>query len=226
MDVDEIIRDSKLFPGVGVSRASVSFAGSAGLGQSSASAGARAPIAANVFPQAYNYFFGIWRRTPFDVFGEPLCLNGDGGGAHLHTFDCDRGQIWRIHPSQMHANGIYLECTETGASPNKYLAEDLGMVAEREAAALWTFEFAPPFRGGKNDIAIRVYNEQGLVLCSDPVNRRVLLLSSREADQRDTESQFAFNDAWEVTPDMDDVEVDLFLEKYLNEDYGLSSLQV
>ena len=171
---------------------------------------------ANVFPPSYNYFIGVWRRTPYDVVrSEPTALNGARGGAHVHSFDTDVGQVWRIHASQVHANGFYLEALEVGDA--RFLADDLGMVTDREDAALWLFEFTDPFRGGRNDVAVKIFNETGLLLCSEPINGRVILMSDKEAGAREQSGDWVYNNAWEITPDVDDVEVDAFLEKYLQQ---------
>ena len=145
-----------------------------------------------------------------------MCLNGARGGAHISSYDTDVGQLWRFHASQMHANGFYLEALDVGE--NRFLAGDLAMVSDREEAGLWFFEFTTPFRGGKNDVAIKVFNETGLLLCSEPLNGRAILMSDKDASARENDGAWVYNNAWEVTPDVDDVEVDMFLEKYLTQE--------
>ena len=86
-----------------------------------------------------------------------------------------------------------------------------------EEAALWLFEFTDPFRGGRNDVAVKIFNETGLLLCSEPINGRVILMSDKEAGAREQSGDWVYNNAWEITPDVDDVEVDAFLEKYLQQ---------
>ncbi len=58
-----------------------------------------------------------------------------------------------------------------------------------EKAALWRLEQHPPFRGEKDDIAVRIIaSTDGRILCSDPQDHSVLLLTEEQSQIRGTEN--------------------------------------
>ena len=87
------------------------------------------------------------------------------------------------------------------------------MVETEDEAAMLRFEFTAPFRDGPGDVAIKIFNERGQILASDETNNSVMWLTEAEADRREHDGTWMFNNAWEVTPDVDDLEMDAWLKQ-------------
>ena len=87
------------------------------------------------------------------------------------------------------------------------------LVETEDEAAMLRFEFTAPFRDGPGDVAIKIFNERGQILASDETNNSVMWLTEAEADRREHDGTWMFNNAWEVTPDVDDLEMDAWLKQ-------------
>ena len=72
------------------------------------------------------------------------------------------------------------------------------------------------FRCGPYDVAVKITNEHGQVLCSNDRTRQVALLSPQEAEETDHNGCYVWNNAWECTPDLDSNDADEFLDKYMD----------
>jgi len=81
------------------------------------------PRTAELFVEKNNYYIGTWRRTPYDMMADPLCLNCEGGKAHLTPYDADVGQLFRVIPHAHSPNALILECQEIGES--RFLTSEL-----------------------------------------------------------------------------------------------------
>ena len=82
------------------------------------------------------------------------------------------------------------------------------------------FKFEPhaPFRGEKGDIAVKIVTVDGQkILCSNPFDKNVILLSIAESEIKLEDGQFRYDSAWECTIEADRPDVDDILKDYLIE---------
>merc|ERR1711934_930914 len=158
------------------------------------------------------YYLGVWRRTPFDVAAWPMCLNANNGtAACLGGYDADSGNMWNLIPCQ--ANDYMIVCIDSGES--KYLGDDLKMKRNKEGAAVFTAEAARQFRGGPLDSSVSFSNHKGQLLCSKDATRQIALLTAQEAEEKDANGEFIWNNSWECSPDVESEEDDEFLSQYM-----------
>eukprot|EP00698_Gefionella_okellyi_P011095 TRINITY_DN2909_c0_g1_i1.p1 TRINITY_DN2909_c0_g1~~TRINITY_DN2909_c0_g1_i1.p1 ORF type:complete len:193 (+),score=20.77 TRINITY_DN2909_c0_g1_i1:161-739(+) len=177
------------------------------------------PKAAPLFTEGVNYYIGVWRRTPYDVFAFPTALNGASDRAVLKGYESD-GSLWNIRKSDSQAGAfsVILECVD--AAERVFLRSDLTCTTKSMEAAVWSCERVPTFRGGPGDIGVelrladRPGGKPGLLLCSNEQDSSVLLLSEQAADEKDEQQQYKYNRAWEVTPDGADGD-DSWLDRYM-----------
>ena len=64
-----------------------------------------------------------------------------------------------------------------------HLGNDLRMKSDRLEAATWYTETVPGFRNGPYDVAVKITNEHGQVLCSNDHTKQVALLSVQESEE-------------------------------------------
>jgi|EP00769_Ergobibamus_cyprinoides_P000034 hypothetical protein len=176
------------------------------------------PAVTSLFDTEKTYFFGTWRRTPYDVEAFPRCLCGSGDVACLDGFDAAAGVIWRVIPSRLLPNALHLVCVDNADAPS-YLAADLSMASDLASAGLFRCEPTKPFRGMPGDVPVILReNSTGLVLCSSESAGTLHLLTAEEADNTTGPGGvYAFNCAWEASmADADPIERDAFLARYVN----------